>query len=278
MPLEMYAPHVNFHIGAPRIAANVLKVVSGFKKRGKNNSFLILKGGEYRQHLRSFVNGSYEQDGYFGAHETGEEDHWQRWKSFEVLAGSQHAMMGRPKDVFQLHAILPEAEQRIARLSNFFSNCTLDLHLAITDQGTYLQSIPSDYLTQLQSQTQACSVPSWAELVARISQSCPNRTLYVWDFSRPAFVALPFAVAMVNGSEDLTDELRKPIAEALVENARAPEDVSPSALDQDMFDVFREQYEYDLDSIDSIESTVLIRSSNIPEELQVAVGYSSHGS
>lgn len=196
------------------------------------------------------------------------EKFWQQLKNFEVLAASQHAMMGHPKVVFKDGAILPHAESRIERLSVLFEATTLDLHLTIMNQFHYLSRLPLEYHNTSQSQ-QDDTVPSWFELVLRIRKACPTRRILVWDFMQPERVALPFSMTVLNVDEDLSDHVRKPVSEAIAHSKLLSKVFRNDHLSDEAGQVLDAQYETDLQNIEGMENVVLVRSEKVPKDLHV---------
>lgn len=226
---------------------------------------------DYKKYFRHLVNGSNDiltlatQDGRAQASFIGQ------LRGAELLVASQPGLMGHPRDVFKEGLILPDAEQRVARLSQIFHDKDLDLHLAITHQADYLRALQGDIaLTKVLGGFQD-GVPSWYEFATRLRRACPDRRLLVWDFEAPDKIALAFAMTMLSVDEALLPELKDPVSEALRVRALLPRIMDPNAVPEAMMAQLDAQYEEDLNGLDQLENTVLIRSNLIPEDLWLTI-------
>ncbi len=268
MGSETRLPHVNFHIGAPRIASDIVHVAGKTRDLRHASHCRILTSKEFQKHIRPTVNGTLDVSALVDT-DPEEENFWKSVRECEVLAASQHAMMGHPNVVFKAGTILPKAEHRIERLSALFETTSLDLHLTIMNQLAYLSRLPTNYLTQEDTGGLNDTIPSWFELVGRIRRVCPSRRILVWDFMMPETVALPFVMTVLNVDEALADAIRKPVSASIAHNNLISKVFQKSILSEDVSDILHSQYEKDLDNIETMENVVLIRGEKVPADLHV---------
>ncbi|MGD9294290.1 MAG: hypothetical protein PVI41_05345 [Roseobacter sp.] len=268
MGAETRLPHINFHIGAPRIASDIVHTAGKIKELRTATHCRILTSKEFQKHIRPTVNGTLDVSTLVGA-DTDEEGFWKNLRECEVLAASQHAMMGHPNVVFKAGTILPNAERRIERLSGLFEATSLDLHLTIMNQLAYLSRLPTKYLTQEDTRGLNEAIPSWFDLVARIQQVCPSRRILIWDFDTPEKVALPFVMTVLNVDEALADVMRKPVSESITHNKLISKVFHKNILSEDVSMILDTQYEKDLENIQTMGNVVLIRGEKVPADLHV---------
>ena len=269
MGSETRLPHINFHIGAPRIAPDIIRVAAHLREVGASGHCRLLTTNEFQRHIRPVVNGSRSISGLNSKDLAENERFWDGLRQCEVLAASHHAMMGHPKVVFKADTILPKAEDRIERLSAIFQATSLDLHLTIMNQLYYLSRLPTDYLTREDTIGLNDHVPSWFDLLARIRRACPRRRILVWDFMKPENVALPFAMTILNVDESLADRMRKPVSEAITHTKVISKIFQKSFISESVSEVLHAQYHEDLHNIESMENVVLIRGEKVPADLHV---------
>lgn len=264
---EAHLRHINFHIGAPRIASRIVQTLGKMQPTLGTPHVEMLSQKDYKNYFRHLVNGSNDiltlatQDGRAQAAFLGQ------LRGAELLVASQPGLMGHPRDVFRDGLILPGAEDRVARLSQIFIDTDLDLHLAITHPADYLRALQGDIsLTKVMGGFHG-SVPSWLEFATRLRRACPNRRLLVWDFEAPDKVALAFAMTMLSVDETHLTGLKAPVAEALQVSTLLPMIMDQQAVPNDLMAQLDARYEEDLNALDQLDNTVLIRSNLIPEDL-----------
>jgi hypothetical protein len=263
--------HINFHIGAPRIASRIIQSLSKVKAVSETAYLQFLTPKAYKEHLRAHVNASSDMLQLAAGDRDAEEAFYRRLTRSELLVASQPAMMGHPRDVFREGLILPGAEERVARLSQLFTDQRLDLHLAITNQADYIRILQGDIDMEDVVQSLHDGTPSWHELIERLRRACPERRILVWDFEEPARIALPFAMTMLSVDEALIGEMREPIAEAIRVTALMPRILQRNVVPEDFLEELDAQYEDDLTAIEAMENMVLIRSNLIPEDLHLTI-------
>jgi hypothetical protein len=264
--------HINFHIGAPRIAPRIVQALSKAKSV-RNAPFLeILRPKDYKNYLRHLVNGSNDILTLATQNGRAQATFLERLSQRELLVASQSAMMAHPRDVYKDGVILPGAEARVARLSHIFAETEMDLHLTITHPADYLRALQGDVEPAKLLDAFSAAVPSWHEFAIRLRDACPNRRLLVWDFEAPDRIALAFAMTMVSFDEEMSGSLRAPVAEAIRVSTLMPKILDRNLVPEGLLVQLDARYEEDLTALDNMENTVLIRSDLIPEELRLAVG------
>ena len=255
--------HVNFHIGAPRIAADLIKDIARLKAIRTASHLKILGLNEFKTHLRSIVNASESGLDLLGVRNPNSEGFWTELENTQVVAASEHAMLGHPDKTFSDSQILPRSEQRVERLSSLLGTMGLDLHLTIANQQEYLARLPAETVMKINTFSR---VPSWYELASRIQDVCPDRRLIVWDFTEPEKVGLPFVLALLDLEDSSVDHLKEPIRESL-EHSRIMSRVFRNNVgDENLNTLLNEQFQQDLDAIDAMDNTVLVRSDIVPKE------------
>lgn len=262
---------INFHIGAPRVAAGVIQSLSALKAVQSAEYLEVLTPEEYREHFGHVVTASDEVPDLTSLGVLDEDPFWVRLDACQLMAASQPTIMGRPKMVFRDGLILPQTERWIHRLSQIFAGTQLDLHLTITNQVDYIRLLqkdvdPSDILGQFDDRA-----PSWYELVVRIKRTCPQHRLLVWDFTDPAKVALPFAMEMIGFDEKSADLLMQHVNEAIRVDVLLSKILKRDVVHQDIQDVLDAQYDKDLQNIGALEDTILIQPGQIPQDLHIKV-------
>lgn len=255
--------HVNFHIGAPRVAADLIKDTAKVKSVRSAKHLRVLKSTEYQAYFRGTVNASKRGIDLLNAADPATDTFWTELRGTQVLVASQHAMLGHPDKAFDDSQILPQSEKRVERLSNMLSGSTLDLHLTISNQRDYLSALPAEAVRNINTFSRA---PSWYELAARIEAVCPDRRLIVWDFTKPEKVALPFVLAMFNLDDGEIDKLKKPVRTSIAHSRLLSKVFQTKMLDAPLQAMLGEQFQQDLNAIDAMRNTVLIRSDTVPKE------------
>lgn len=231
----------------------------------------MLNQKDYKKYFRHLVNGSNDilnlatQDGRAQAAFLG------NLRGADLLVASQPGLMGHPRDVFRDGMILPGAEDRVARLSQIFVDTDLDLHLAITHPADYLRALQGDIALTKVMDGFHNTVPSWLEFAVRLHKACPNRRLLVWDFEAPDKIALAFAMTMLSVDETHLSDLKAPVAEALRVSTLLPMIMDQQAVPNDLMARLDAQYEEDLNALDRLDNTVLIRSNLIPEDMWLTI-------
>lgn len=256
---------INFHIGVPRVGADLLQAVSTAVKSHRNSSLYILPQHSYRNSLRAIVNGKELQA-------PGDTETLRKASKlitslakYRTVAASQHALLGTPAELVASRKKLPRVASRVSALSRLFEAYPLSLHLSITSQSEYVSELIEGEPSHLSED----AIPTWAELVRLLRDAVPSRRLVVWDFERPAQIALAFLISLLETDDPtLIQELQRIVLEQprLLEVAH----VGP------VFDGLGEligkldaRYETDLESISMMEGVSLIRSDTIPEELHI---------
>ncbi|MEE4188549.1 MAG: hypothetical protein V2I76_08910 [Roseobacter sp.] len=255
--------HVNFHIGAPRIADRLVENTAGTQAVRSDKDIRVLKKVEYQQYFRSLVNGS-SKVSELQTDETEELNVFcEGLSAYNTVVASQHAMMGHPKQAFRQFKILPDAENRIERLCGLFPEATVDLHLVISPQEEYLLQTQTNDVTRLSFEK---GLPSWFDLAFRIRNACPDRRLIIWDFSKPTAIALPFVMTMFSLDEGKMEFIKKPIHEDLTLQETLSKVVQIEGVSQELSAALDAQYSDDLTNIETLPDTVVIRSQDVPED------------
>lgn len=262
---------INFHIGAPRVAMGILQSVARLKQVKSAPYLELMKPEEYRTHFRHAINASGDVCDLMAQEAVGEDPFWVRINGCQLLSASQPGMMTDPKRAFKNGQIMPQAERRIKRLSRVFEDARLDLHLTIVNQVDYIRLLQKDVDPGKIVDEFDDRAPSWYELAARIKAACPERRLLVWDFTDPARMALPFAMEMIGFDEGSTDLLTPPVNEAIRVGVLLSKILQRDMVNTEMQAILDAQYQKDLQNIDTLENTVLIRADQVPEALHVTV-------
>lgn len=256
---------INFHIGVPRVGADLLQAVSTAVKRDGKSSLYILPQRSYRNSLRAIVNGKDLQTP--GGTETlGEAVKLIRsLASYRTVAASQHALLGTPAELVASRKKLQRVVPRVSALSKLFEAYPLSLHLSITSQSEYVSELNGENRSDLSED----AIPTWAELVGLLREAVPSRNLVVWDFERPAQIALAFLISLLETDDPaLIQELQRIVYDqpSLLKVAH----VGP-VFDGlgDLISRLDARYEADLESISMMEGVSLIRSDAIPAELHI---------
>jgi hypothetical protein len=255
--------HVNFHVGAPRIADRLIEKTAATQAIRSDKDIRVLKKAEYQQYFRSLINGSGDASDLL-QNET-EERHafCQELTAYTTVVASQHAMMGHPKQALKQSQILPEAEKRIERMCRLFPASTVDLHLAINDQKEYLLQTLSSDVARLNTEQ---DLPSWFDLALRIRDVCPDRRLIIWDFSNPNAISVPFVMTMFALDEGKMDQVKKPIYDDLSLKETLSKVVQKAHVSEELSAALDAQYDDDLARLEALVDTVVIRSRDVPEE------------
>lgn len=260
-----HKPHINFHIGAPRIADGLIKHAVATKLFRSDRQVRVLKTGEFQKYLRPFINGSGANPGFSESLSKDTTDFWEQLSRYKTVVASQHAMMGHPKEVVKNGLLLPNAHKRVEKLSAFFDSTSMDIHLAILDQTQYLSKLPASNITNNTAKLHTSeSLPSWFELVSRIRNSCPNNRLIIWDFSNPTAIALPFVMTILNLDEVKLEKMKKPVADYFRQKSIMARIVQGNDLDNNFCYKLDEQFENDLDNLETLENTIIVRSEDVP--------------
>ncbi len=268
MKHEQILRHVNLHVGAPEIVPKLVKDVAEMKAVRNDASTRFLTPREFRSHLQQFVRSAPSEftfDGHPIATDDGTDDYL---TGHEVLAISQHAMAGHPHAVLKRGYILPDAELRIARLCGAFRGVPLDLHLTATDLDHYTLLLPNG-LAGSATNEDPNHIPSWFELAMRIRTVCRHNRLFVWDFSCPERVALPFAMTVLNMDESLKNKTKGHVQRSLVHSEVLFRVFKKTVFGDEYRESLRGQYAQDLNLISELENTLVIRADAMPKEYSV---------
>ena len=266
---KLSTPDVNFHIGAPGVASEIMKDLAKNEAVRKDSHTRILRAEEYRQFLRPKVNASKDITDLIAEEVTEQDRFWKRLSKYQVLAASQHAMLGHPKDVIRKGVILPDAAGRVERLCELFKGHRLDLHVTITRQSNYISGMPPDQLTSEDLEAPTGGVLSWLEFVSRIRAVSPDNQVLVWDFSDPGKVALPFAMAMLHFEEALVSKLKTSVKKSIEYRAVFEKIFDAYVPNDDICNLLDAQFEADLKGIEALPNTVVIRPSAVPKEFHI---------
>lgn len=256
---------INFHIGAPRIGAELLQAMTAASTLTTLPDKLIFPQASYRNSIRTLVNTRRSADSM--------EDNWEDAQTliaslthYDTVAISQHALLGTPQEIISSPRILPRAAGRIATLSSLFEGHPLTFHLAITNQVDYIS-------TALGAGARAAIASgmtlSWFDLISQLKAAAPERPIIVWDFERPRDVALAFVVAMLDAPEDaFIEDARKLIKQHQTFEDRDSRLQNLNGL-EGLLARLDDQYEVDLQAIAEAEGVSLILSGAISEKLRV---------
>lgn len=264
----------NFHIGATRVVPNLVNLfqMHWSKKLRKQGTYYI-SPKDYRDNFRSLVNEKRELDFVVleGLAEQSLSAQRQEFNEYKTVVGSQHAMLGHPKEVMKNGIILREAGSRTYNLAQILKDQPLVFHLSITNQYDFFRNLydqvdPSKFHKQLLSNTY-----SWQELVFRIKNKNPNIDIIVWDFEKPEWISLPFLSVLFdtdpqNFGEFAKDKIRQILKVNKVStiNFSAGED-----LPKELISKLDNQYEVDLHEIDKMDGVHLIRGEDVISELRL---------
>ncbi|WP_300058206.1 hypothetical protein [uncultured Roseobacter sp.] len=262
--------HVNFHIGAPRIADDLIGQAAATPAVRSDTQVRLIRVGEYKKHLRHLVNAGPLSMEDFAFETEGSAAFWKDLRDHRIVVASQHALMGHPKRVLRHGVILPHAERRIAKLCALFNGHSMDLHLGITDQARYLLQLPAGNRDGDGGRLDFSErVPSWFDLAARIRESCPNNRIIVWDFSEPDAVALPFVMTLLGVEEDQLDVMKVAVADHVRHQSVLSKLFPRETLTPDVQVLLRRQFEHDLQNLETLQDTIVIRADEVPDELRV---------
>ncbi|WP_281966800.1 hypothetical protein [Roseovarius nanhaiticus] len=262
-------PVVNFHIGAPRLASDVIHALARTKLLRGDIGHKTIAKTEFQKHLRGIINSGSKSD--LSQHTLPDtvSTYLADLQDYSVVVGSQHAMLGHPKEVLSAGLLPPYAVARSAQLCKLLADFDLNLHLVITNQLDYLTGLSADFQKPFVPTDFVSGVPSWTELVHKIQAACPNHQLIVWDFERPESVLLPFALAMFNIFETDIQQLNAAIVRSLASKEFAPDPATTEAMPEHLIEEFDDQYERDLLQIETIENTILFRSDSLPQDMLI---------
>ncbi len=271
MSSTAHKTRINFHVGAPRIAEDLIREAATEPAVARDAQLRVLRPREYKRHLRLLVNEGPSEGALFGLDSEESATFRAHLAEFQTVVASEHAMTAHPVHALKQGVIMPNAGQRIARLSTLLSTFEMDLHLAITDQAQYLSQLPvRNAAARAERFDLSERVPSWFDLVARIRAACPRNRIIVWDFSDPTAVALPFVMTVMNLEVQELETMRASVLE-FVRRKSVLSALFPSAqLGSDVAQLLRQTFEQDLDTIETLDNTVMIRASQMPESLHVA--------
>lgn len=252
----------NFHVGLPGVASELLHSCAQVDEVKSNRFFSIVPQRTWRNNFRGFLS----SDGGVNSG-AGGGDIIEDLSRFGSVAISQHAILGVQKDCFLGEVVLPKSETKIARVSELFKDFPLTFHLTIVSQFEYLISslgrggVGNPLLDSK-------SVPSWANLVKRLSLAVPNRHIVVWDFESPKKISLDFLLRMIGTKDEFVFGALSDHLDSAFPSTQGIIDVSqyPSYTDEYIYLLDR-QYDLDLDAISKIENVSLMRSDSATGEL-----------
>lgn len=260
---------LNLHLGMPGLAPNLIHDVHHqCTNSGKKLAHVISKA-QWKSTFRNVANLQPNQLLL-------DEQDWRKAKAalaelsaMQVVTVSQSECLGVPSDCFLRKKALPYASRRVSRLSDLFQNVEMRIHVAITSQFEYLTMVAAqskkDKLLENIS-----SLPSWAELVERISRSAPDKEIIVWDFERPEKTALAFSL-------NLLGIARGPVVEKAREAVlgsnllQEPQDKGnwSETIPADVIEHLDDQYELDLSRLKSMPGVTVIEADDIPDEFHL---------
>lgn len=257
---------INFHIGAPRIGAELLHVVTAAPSLRTYPDLFVLPQASYRENFRTLVNTRgtiHSEEGLRSkAHKV-----IRSMTEYDITAISQHAALGTHTDLMSSQRGITRAATRVTALSSLFMDHPLTLHFMITNQVEYLNwTLRSGARAAIASGTNF----SWSTLVGRLKAAAPERDFVVWDFERPRGVALAFVSEMLGTSDSqfLTE------ARYLIETNQSYKDFSNTQHNlgglEDSLALIDEQYERDLDLIAKMKGVAVINSDAVPKNLQLS--------
>lgn len=254
----------SLHVGIPRVVPDLLHFIASAGLLKNQPGVHILPKRGYQTKLRRYVNakGMLIHADIDGFRDTTE--FIRDLSRFDLVAISQHALLGAPEEVFVSGKILPRAEARLAKISELLGDRRTIIHVAVTSQFEYLSGMAATADEEVFAAA-LNKVPSWSELVRRLRSACPERELVVWDFEQPRFAALAFLVTMLDAKDaDLIEMIHRKIMKH--PDIKHPEFANDSAagrgfseLPHHTIDRLDGQYEADLLRIEEMEGVSLIR-------------------
>jgi hypothetical protein len=263
---------VNFHIGATRVATNILECLSeigsGFKVPSSTH---LISSREYKWRFRGPVNEKNDSKFQASIDEPGWLLYSKKLSGFSKIAASQHAMLGHPKKMFKAGSILPTAEKRVRRLSHMFRGKSLTLHLAIASQHDCLLALSDDVDQSKIRAEMTSTIPSWYDLVRAVRSASPEAAIVVWDFDQPNRVVLSFLSELLNEDpSSFGDAIKSKLRENSCQNIKIAQTVKKLiAFPEQLTVAFDEQYDFDLDNIDKMDGVTLVRAESIPGNLRL---------
>lgn len=256
---------INFHVGIPRVGAELLQAAAPAVDRSGRVGQHILPQRSYKALLRGVVNSATQSA-------PGDESSFRKAETlirslaqYQTVAASQHALLGNPSDLIASRKKFPRISSRIRMLSELFGTHSLVLHLSIKSQSEYVGELKEDELELLSDG----SMPSWAELIRLIRAVAPGRKVVVWDFEQPEKIALAFLISLLDTNDlNLIDEWKRFFAERL--DLLKPTHANQSLDGQcGLTSRLHARYEADLNAISSVDGVSLMRSEAIPEEFHI---------
>ncbi|WP_299962081.1 hypothetical protein [uncultured Roseobacter sp.] len=258
MIIDVQFEQVKFHIGAPCLAANLVKRASDLPEIGGDGDLHVLPTDKYRQHLRSFVNTGEENFNLTLAERRKQDKFRARLGQYKYLSASQHVMLSHAKSTIRDGIILPGAEARVERLASAFQKSPLELHLTITGLTRYLHSLHAAHRSGSLSEYVSGSIPSWSEAVRRIREASEAFRLVVWDFSDPARVALPFTMTLLHAREAWRGAITRPVDQIVLQEDTLERMFVRERFSAELTGLLQSRYAQDLEEIAQLENTVLI--------------------
>lgn len=209
-------PKINFHIGLPKIAANLIHETAFGKRSVRRQDSKVITNSEYRQLIRPFVNDRSTISQPRGFTSSNLEKLKTELCSMEQVIASQHSLMGSPEHVIRADQMLPLASKRLANLSGVFHEFEMTFHVALRSQlSTALMFFREAKFSQ-QAAHFLDSPAQWFTLLELLSRACPNRQFVVWDFEDEILAAKPFVSEIFDlAPDDLHDAGYAQIREAI---------------------------------------------------------------
>ena len=185
----------NVHVGLPRVAKNLLHSFAEAKRVVPAGRSYIVSRQVYQENIRGLVSSTDRSSSLDEVSRRRAEAMIRQLVQHDVVAMSQHALLGQYEDCYLRRKVLPQGEARLARLAEVIKPFQMTVHLTITSQYDYLHAA----LVNDESEIEAISdnVPSWSQLVQRLRISVPEATFIVWDFERPAAIAPEFLMSLL---------------------------------------------------------------------------------
>jgi hypothetical protein len=254
---------INFHIGAPRIGAELLHAVAVAPSLKTHPRLFILPQASYWDNFRTLVNTRKSTDPkdsrWYDA-----ERQIRSLAQYGIVAVSQHAALGTHNELISSQRGLARAAARIAAISLLFNDSSLTLHFIIASQVGYLNWTLG---SEARATISAGTTFSWSDIIGSLKAAAPERPFVVWDFAKPKDVALSFVAEMLGtlDNEFLTE------AHHLIETNHSYQNYSNMKHDwaglEDSIARLDEQYETDLNTIAEMEGVALINSSTLRKKL-----------
>jgi hypothetical protein len=257
---------VNFHIGAPRIGAELVSAVASAESLSKNTELLVMPKEIYREYFRSLVNSKdpiRSKENYWNA----AEEKIQSLTKYDTVAISQHAALGEHHDLIFSKRGIELAAGRVAKLSSLFDSHPLRFFFTITSQVEYfIWTLGID----ARSAIAAGATISWTDIIGRLKAVTPDRQFVVWDFERPQKVALAFVAQVLDTYDrDFLTDARQLIS---CNNAYISFKNMKNSLEglEDSLARLDDQYGSDLEAISKMDGVTVIRSDEVPNEFHLS--------